>query len=288
MSIGLQEQQAANRLEELRALLLAQDRASHSSVMERLAELEQAMVDDETFAERLNPYLEEQVRYLQQEFPSLFGKFLGPAIKQQIQEEREVIIDALYPIIGKLIARYLKEEIQRISEKLDESLKDPFSMSNLKLRFKAMFSSVSYEELLFREIAGSNKLEEVFIIQKDTGLSMAHYSLHGVTRSQMVAGMLTGIKSFMEDAFQKGGQELDTLEYDKYQIKVFPYSRFYIAAVIEGTPDAKYERVLRQKVDEFCTNTDIPLGSEVTNELQARLSNTLKQHFDAFNQEGSK
>lgn len=288
MSVGLQEQQAENRLEELRTLLLAQDRASHSSVMERLAELEQAMVDDETFSERLTPYMEEQVRHLQQEFPSLFGKFLGPAIKQQIQEEREVIIDALYPIIGKLISRYLKEEIQRISEKLDESLTDPFSVSNLKLRFKAMFSSLSYEELLFREIANTHKLEEIFIIQKDTGISMAHYSLNEVTRSQMVAGMLTGIKNFMEDAFQKGGQELDTLEYDKYQIKVFPYSRFYIAAVIEGTPDAKYERILRQKVDDFCASTDIPVGSEVTNELQDRLSYTLKQYFDAFNQEGSK
>lgn len=288
MSVRLQEEQAANRLEELRALLLAQDRASHSSVMERLAELEKAMVDDETFAERLTPYMEEQVKHLQQEFPSLFGKFLGPAIKQQIQEEREVIIDALYPIIGKLIARYLKEEIQRISEKLDESLTDPFSLSNIKLRMKAMFSSVSYEELLFQEIANRHKLEEVFIIQKDTGISMAHYSLNEVTRSQMVAGMLTGIKNFMEDAFQKGGQELDTLEYDKYQIKIFPYSRFYIATVIEGTPDAKYERILRQKVNDFCTNTDIPGGAEVTNELQDRLSYTLKQYFDAFNQEGSK
>lgn len=287
MSAGLQEQQAANRLEELRTLLLAQDRASHSSVMERLAELEQAIVDDETFSERLTPYLEDQVKYLQKEFPSLFGKFLGPAIKRQIQEEREVIIDALYPIIGKLIGRYLKEEIQRISEKLDESLKDPFSMSNVKLRFKAMFSSVTYEELLFREIARTNKLEEIFIIQKDTGLAMAHYSLNDVTRSQMVAGMLTGIKNFMEDAFQKGGQELDTLEYNKYQIKVFTYSRFYIAAVIEGSPDTKYERVLRQRIDDFCANIDIPHGSEVTNELQDRLSITLKQHFDAFNQADS-
>lgn len=288
MSVGLQEQQAENRLEELRSLLLAQDRASHSSVMERLAELEQAMVDDETFAERLSPYMEDQVKYLQQEFPSLFGKFLGPAIKQQIQDERDVIIDALYPIIGKLIARYLKEEIQRISEKLDESLKDPFSLSNIKLRLKAMFSSVSYEELLFKEIAGTNKLEEVFIIQKNTGISMAHYSLNEVTRSQMVAGMLTGIKNFMEDAFQKGAQELDTLEYDKYQIKLFPYSRFYIATVIEGTPDAKYERVLKQKVDEFCASTEIPVDSEVTNEVQERLSYTLKKYFDAFNQKGSK
>lgn len=288
MSTRPQQQQAANRLEELRTLLLSQDRASQSTVMDRLAELERAIVDDEAFAERLTPYLEEQVQHLQQEFPSLFGKFLGPAIKQQIQEEREVIIDALYPIIGKLIGRYLKEEIQRISEKLDESLKDPFSMSNVKLRLKAMFSSVSYEELLFREIAGTNRLEEVFIIQKDTGISMAHYSLHDVTRSQMVPGMLTGIKNFMEDAFQKGGQELDTLEYDKYQIKLFPYSSFYIATVIEGTPDTKYERMLREKVDDFCANTNIPLGSEVTNELQARLSNTLKKHFDAFNQAGNK
>ena len=287
MSSGIKDKQAAKRLEELRSLLLSPDRENQVTVAERLAELETALSDDAAFGERLTPYMEEQVRHLQTEFPELFGKFLGPAIKQQIETEKEVIIDALYPIIGRLISRYLKEEIQRISERLDESLKDPFSLNNLKLRIRAAFSSVSYEELLFQKLAANNKLEEVFLIQKKTGLAMAHYSLNEVTRSQMVAGMLTGIKSFLEDAFQKGGQELDTLEYEDYQIKLFSYNTFIIAMVIEGSPDSQYEGMLRKHVDAFCVKTTIPSTQDVTKDLQDRLSLEFKDHFYAFNQIGS-
>ncbi len=286
MSAGLKDQQADKRLEKLRQILLAQDRESQASVMERLSELESALVDDEAFEARLSPHLKEQVAYLQEHFPQLFGKFMGPAIRKQIEEEREVIIDALYPIIGRLIARYLKEEIQRISDRIDDSLKDPFSLENLKLRIQALFSHVSYQELLFQQMARQNRLEEVFIIQKDSGLALGHYSLNEVTRSQMVAGMLTGIKNFLEDAFQKGGQELDTLEYEDYQIKIFSYNRFYFAAVIKGMPDSRYEQFLRKYVDAFCEKTTIPSATDVTNSLQERLSEELKQHFDAFNQSG--
>ncbi len=284
MSVGLQDQQAASRLEELRKILLSQDRESQATVMQRLAELETAMVDEAGFKARLQPRMEEQVAFLQQHFPTLFGQFMGPAIKRQIEEEREVIIDALYPIIGKLIARFLKEEIKRISERLDERLKDPFSLSNFRLRIKALFSGISYNELLFREMANRQRLEELFIIQKDTGLSMAHYSLHSVTRSQMVAGMLTGLKSFLEDAFQKASQELDTLEYEDYHIKIYSFSRFYLAAVIEGAPDAEYERFLRTQVEAFCAKEQIPAAEPVTQALQDRLSIALKAHFDGFNQ----
>lgn len=282
--MGVKDRNAANHLEELRAILLTPDRESQSTVMERLAELEKALVDDKAFEERLTPHLEAQVVHLQKNFPKLFGQFLGPAIKHQIEEEREVIIDALYPIIGKLIAKYLKEEIKRISERIDESMKDPFSLSTLKFRAKALFAGVSYQELLFREVTNRHKLEEIFIIQKDSGLSMAHYSLNEVTRSQMVAGMLTGIKSFLEDAFQKGTQELDTLEYEDYRIKIYPFPRFYVATVIEGSPDQEYERFLKKYVDEFCAKEPIPAREEVTQVIQDRLSLALKEHFHGFNQ----
>lgn len=284
MSVGLQDQQAAKRLEELRAILLSQDRASQATVMERLAELEAAIVDDEAFAERLEPHLVAQVAHLQEHFPRLFGQFMGPAIKRQIEEEREVIIEALYPIIGRLIARFIKEEISRISQRIDESLRDPFSLKNIKLRVQALFTGVTYEELLFRDLANRHRLEEIFIIQKPSGLALARYSLNEVTNAQMVAGMLTGIKDFMEHAFRKEGQELETLTYDRYLIQLYPYPRYYIATVIEGSPDVEYQRFLRQQVQAFCANAAIQPGEEVTKAEQARLSDALKQHFDGFNQ----
>ena len=126
-------------LEQLRQLLLSDDRERHEEIQGRLEELE-AFVKRDDFHEKLEPFLEEHLTYLQKNFPELFGKHLGTAIKVQIRESQSEIIDALYPIIGKLIGKFLRTEIERISEQIDRRLQDPFSFSSFKLRLKAFFT----------------------------------------------------------------------------------------------------------------------------------------------------
>lgn len=271
-------------LEELRHLLLAEDREKRSELWQRLEQLEAEVQKDE-FQEKIEPYLEEQLSMLQQNFPELFGKHLGTAIKVQIRESQSEIIDALYPIIGKLIGKYLRAEIERISQQIDQRLQDPFSFSSLKLRFKALFTGVSYQELLLESTA-QPKIEELFVIEAETGLPMGHFSLNNLSHPDMVAGMLTGIKSFVEHAFEKTNEELNTLEYEKYKILLHTFENFYIAAVVEGNLNAKFEQELRDTIFEFCRLNPIEKQHNITQVTKEELSQKLQTHFQGFNHGG--
>lgn len=269
-------------LEELRTLLLEEDRVAWEQVRERLAALEEIAARDD-FALKLEPHLETYLARLQKEFPELFGKHLGTAIKVQIRESQNEIIDALYPIIGKLIGRYLRAEIERISQQIDERLKDPFSFESLKMRFKALFSGVSYEELLLQSTANP-QVEELFVVHAETGLLLGNFSLNQLIHPDMVAGMLTGIKSFIEHAFERESQELHTMEYEQNEILLFSFQNFYIAAVVQGQATATFKQALQRHINLFCEHNQLVPEGDITQTFQTELSSKLNDHFHGFNE----
>ncbi|GAB4403420.1 MAG: hypothetical protein OHK0039_02570 [Bacteroidia bacterium] len=275
---------AEQLLGELRSLLLLQDRETQAQLREQIDHLRHLIEDEEALGEKLAPHLERQVAYLQTHFPELFGVCLGAAIRYQIQHAREEIIDALHPLIGRLVVRYVQTEIHRLSEWLDERLRDPFSLATLRLRIQALISGVSYQQLLLRQM-DRPRIEEVFLIQKTTGLPLGHFSLNHISHPDIVAGMLTGIKSFVEHAFEKEEQELQTLRYDRYEILLFSFEHFYFATVLAGSPDASFQLRLREAVFSFCDQYTIASESDGSTSMNSRthMSDLLQAHFDGFN-----
>jgi len=273
-------------LGEVKKFFLKEDREVQNEINERLAEIETIFAEREKFEDKLEPILEarlqEHVQYLQENYPELFGQYLATAIKQQIKESQEEIIDALYPIIGKLIGRYLRMELEKLSQMIDQRLQDPFSFSNLKLRVKAFFTGISYEELIISQMRRP-KVEEIFLINKENGLPLGHYSLETVTHPEAVAGMLTGIKSFVEHAFDKQETELETLSYDKYEIILFNFETFYFASVVEGKPHAIFKKELYEEALSFCEDNPVWAKGAITNESQEQVSSALKVHFNDIN-----
>ncbi len=266
-------------LQELRQLLLNPDRQSQRQLEEGLRRLEHLVEDEEELAGLLAPLFEEHTAYLKDHFPQLFSKSLGAAIKLQIRESQGEIIDALYPIMGKLIRKYLRAEIARISQQIDDRLQDPFSLETLKLRLQAFFTGTSYQELLLRKTA-LPVLEDLFIIDKENGLSLAHHSLHKLTQPDVVAGMLTGIKSFVEHAFDQGAQELEQLAYEEFKVYIFSFETFYVAAGVSGQPDAAFIDNLYQKILAFLEEHPVRVKAQVTREDQDSLSESLQTYFD--------
>jgi hypothetical protein len=51
----------------------------------------------------------------------------------------------------------------------------------------------------------------------------------------MIAGMLTAIKSFVEDAFQRDREALELIEYGTYKIIIQNFHTYYLATAVSGT-----------------------------------------------------
>ncbi|MEO0895158.1 MAG: hypothetical protein AAFY71_01980 [Bacteroidota bacterium] len=282
----------ANRSEEgffgeVKKFFLKEEHKVQDDLYERLNEIESLLASSDKLDKKLKPHfdkhLEEHVTYLQENYPDLFGKYMATAIKKGIKDSQEEIIDALYPIIGKLISKFLRMELEKLSQMIDQRLQDPFSFDNLKLRVKALFSGVSYEEMLITRM-GRPQVEEVFLINKENGLPLGHFSIDSVTQPQAVAGMLTGIKDFVEHAFEKEDTELETLSYDKYEIILFNFETFYFATVVEGKPHAIFRKELYDTAMNFCEKHPIWVKEAITGASQAQVGEALKDHFHEINQ----
>ncbi|MEM6345223.1 MAG: hypothetical protein AAF927_15135 [Bacteroidota bacterium] len=271
------------RLDQLRDLLFEEELRAQTLLEKDVHTLRKIVLEEEEFADHLSPHFQKNVEYLRDNFPHLFGRYLGEAIKIQIRDSQAEIIDALYPIIGKLINKYLRSEIQRISQQLDSRLSDPFSKKTLKLRWKAFWSGVSYQELLIQQ-ASSAKIQEVFFINKNSGMLLGHHSFNDITHPDMVAGMLKGLQDFVEHALETASEELEILEYDRHTFLLHHLETITVAVVVDGEQNANYRSLLRKHIFDFMELFPVR-ADEIRNRAdQEELAGKIKTHFDGFNQ----
>ncbi|MFK7924516.1 MAG: hypothetical protein AB8H47_21345 [Bacteroidia bacterium] len=271
------------RLDQLRDLLFEEELRAQSLLEKDVHTLRKIVLEEEEFADHLNPHFQRNVEYLKENFPHLFGRYLGEAIKIQIRDSQSEIIDALYPIIGKLINKYLRAEIQRISQQLDSKLSDPFSWNMLKLRWQAFRSGVSYQELLMQQ-ASSADIQEVFVIDKSSGMLLGHHSLNDITHPDMVAGMLKGLQDFVEHALETAAEELEILEYDRHTFLLHHLETITVAVVVDGELNANFRSRLRKHIFDFMELYPVRAGEIRNRADQEEIAGKLKTHFDGFNQ----
>jgi outer membrane protein OmpA-like peptidoglycan-associated protein len=196
----------------------------------------------------LAPVLPDAVAKQVSDYPGEFAKALGPemgtAIKEQISLERDAMVDALYPVIGSTISKYMAEVVNSINEKVETTL----SIEGISRKIRARMQGVSEAELILKE-AMPFTIQAIFLIHKGSGLVISEVQELGTERleSEMIAGMLTAIRSFVNDCIaQSGGtSEIDQIEYGQSKIILEVAGYCYMAAVIQGDSPKPFIRKMR-------------------------------------------
>lgn len=231
--------------------------------------------EEEKIIQKLEPILEEKITKVKHEVSKLNN--ISEAIKREIRESQPEIIDALYPIIGKLVQKYIKAELERINENINRQIDNHFSWQALKRDLLSLFG-IKQEEILLTQ-ASQASIEEFFIIWQNSGILQAHYSKTDVIDDDMVAGMLTAIKSFINDAFGNKA-DLETLEYGNYKMFIYSAVRFYLVAVVSGVVDKNFKERLQSYIQLFYEKHLSPYSNE---EIQQKdLNALLKKHIEDF------
>ncbi|MCL1466066.1 OmpA family protein [Argonema galeatum] len=187
--------------------------------------------------------IKEQIRLEQDSIASALAPEMGRAIKQQIEIERDAMVDALYPVIGSTIAKYMADAIKTINEKLENT----FSVEGINRKIRSKVQGVSEAELILKE-AIPFTVRAVFLIHKTSGLVMSEIQSSGEQKleSDMVAGMLTAIRSFVNDCIAQSGDvsEIDAIDYGNSKIVLEVAGYCYLAVVTQGkTPQWYNHRV---------------------------------------------
>lgn len=223
-----------NRFELLKELLLADDRNDFKL-------LSQEILEREKLKAKVTPIVDEKIEDLKENFPAYFGATITETIKIQIKESQEEVVEALYPIMGKLVKKFIIAEITKLSDNINQTINDKFSIKNIiKRLFKG--KKTDAEDVLqevFEPI-----IEEVFVIEENSGLLIGSYSKGNIADKDMVSGMLTAIKSFAADAFSKEGQHLEDIRFETFQLSILNFKSIYIASATSGVINNEFKEKL--------------------------------------------
>lgn len=221
-------------LGELRAILLGEDRAQFDQLKQDVVEVKQLLVDDEKLAPLIAPALDK-------------------ALRARIDQNREEMIEALYPIIGQAVVRAVREAVQDLARTVDARVRTSFSPRAAFERFRARMKGVSSAELALREVLPF-QVEEIFLIHRASGLLLRHLSVNAGQGkdTDLISGMLTAVRDFAGDAFGRDpGEELGVIEYGGRRILIEAAEDVMMAVVVEGVEPAGFRAAMRERVIEI-------------------------------------
>lgn len=258
-----------DKLKLLRDILLIDDREVARAINDRIDLISDTLEKREKLSKKVDPLIDQKIDAFIEEIPTTLGPTITKTLKEEIENSKEAVVEALYPIMGKMIKRYVQNEIKRLSESINAKVNNTFSFDWFKRKAKSTFTGVNEGDLILSEI-DAPKIEEVFVVEKGSGLLLGNYSRSTTIDKDMISGMLTAIKSFVEDAFAGGAQNLEAIEYELYSIHIQNFYSYYVAVVVSGNYNRSFESELENQL------------LEVSDLLSPRIGTLSKEAIDVI------
>lgn len=266
------------KLSLLKSILLTDERELAERITEKINLLEETLTEQQKLSEKIKPIIRAELLEFSDSIPEKLGPVITETLRKQVAESKDQVVEALYPILGTMIKKFIANEIKVLSEKIERSTKNAFSISSLKRKLIAVFAGVKENELVLNELANA-QIEQVFVIEKGSGILMGSYTIKETLDEDMLSGMLTAIKSFVEDAFKSQNQNLTGIEYDLYEIHLQNLHTYYIATAISGTFTETHENEL-EKLN-FLVSEKINKNNLLQNKNE--LQSLLKKSYEFLN-----
>lgn len=234
-------------LEKVRNILFGSELDELSKIKERLDDPQQRVKD-------ISDLLPEAIVKSAKKDGSL-TKALMPnveeAVKVSIKKESKNMVDALFPIIGRIIRKSVSETLGGMIQALNETLENSLSIQGMKWRIEALRTGRSFAEVVILHTL-VYRVEQVFLIHKETGLLLQHVVAENVTTQDgdMVSSMLTAIQDFVKDSFEVGEDEsLQNLQMGDLNVWIEPTPHLVLAAVIHGQPPAELRNTIQDALE---------------------------------------
>ncbi len=258
-------------MSKLKSILLEQDR-------KEIEAIKRTLYNKEELEKEVNPIVEQRIQHIKEHFPEEFGVQVNMAIEEKLEESKEQLLAVIYPVLGQMMRKYINYQFQMLKDKIDSQVKSTFSSKGIIGQVKSRLFGIRSSDMLLSDF-DKPMIQEVYVIQADSGLLIGSYSRQETVDKDMIAGMLTAIKSFVQDAFQRTEDELDLIEYGSYKILIQNFHAYYISVAIAGSLSAKEKDELSEHLMKFADEAmDVNLQL-ITSKLNTEVSSKLEEHF---------
>ncbi len=233
---------------ELKQLLLQEETA-------RLEFLEKKYLRPEDLTTSVGEVLSEVVD--QTPNKQRLSKKLYPVVEdslyRSVQKDPGSLADAIYPVMAPAIRKSINEALQKVTESVNSSLNSGLSVKNLGWRLQAMFSGLSYGEIVLKNSL-LFQVQELYLIHNETGLLISHISQKTGDNpdGDMISGMLTAIRDFVSDSFQVDkGESLETIQVGDLMVMIEQGPHASLACVLKGDPTTEFRGILNTTVEKI-------------------------------------
>ncbi|MCF2949024.1 OmpA family protein [Paraglaciecola aquimarina] len=220
----------SQQMEKIRQLVLGEDA---SLVKQTLKDNAREMVA-EVFSEALHD---------REKNDGSVNKVLLPLVEKSVEKSvsnhSEQFVGYLYPLVGSLVRKSVTAFITDLLEKTNALIENSLTVKGLKWRFRAWRSNVPFSQYVASQTF-SFRVEQVFLIHKETGLLLNSVSLNLGTAADadMVSSMLTAINDFVADSFKPNAdsseQQLDVVRTDDFTLVIKPGPKAAVVAAVTG------------------------------------------------------
>ncbi|WP_430411400.1 cell envelope biogenesis protein OmpA [Kordia sp.] len=267
-----------DKLSILKDLLLTDDRVYTESIHAKIKLLEELINEQQKLSKKVNPIIDDKLEEFTKQIPKTLGPTITKTLAEQIKNSKDQVVEALYPIMGKMIKKYISQEISLLTERINTQLEDSFSANSWKRKFRSWFGGVKEEELLLSELSAISQVEQVLVIEKNSGMLIGQYAKTETIDKDMISGMLTAIKSFVEDAFNEKSQNLELIEYELYHIHIQSFVSFYVAVAISGEYNLTFKNKIQDIIFNF-TDNFLNLFDDLSEIKEKDITNELEFYF---------
>ncbi len=267
-------EEEAQLLEQLRQALLSEDRKAVAAI--------RAMLEDEAqLSEKVSPIIRQHLAFIKENFEGEYGIIIEEIVTRKLADSQDEIVNMIFPKLNTIIKKFITAQFQMLKEGIDTQIKtvqNRFSPKNIFNRFFGPSDS----DIILSQL-DSPEVHEIYLVQRESGLLLGSYAKEKNTDQDVIAGMLTAIKSFAEDAFNRGKEDLEMIQYENYKIFLQNLPSYYFAVAMTGSISTSEKENLSNKLITFAED-NVPFDTtDVNSTLTDRISSALSKHFDQFN-----
>ncbi|MBI4000462.1 MAG: hypothetical protein HY348_01595 [Nitrospira defluvii] len=220
--------------DELRSLLLAPEQS-------RLEHLQAQVEHLDLNARNLNRVLPEAIALRgarDERLTHALTPHVSEALALSVRKRPHMIVDAIAPIMMPAIRQAIANALRSMVQSLNQTIEHSLSIRSLRWRVEALRTGKPFAEIVLVHTL-CYRVEQVFLIHSHSGLLLAHVAGDSIAVQDqtLVSGMLTAIRSFVQDSFgTTPGQALNTLQVGDLNVWIEQGESAILAAVIRGIP----------------------------------------------------
>ena len=239
----------ANEFERLKTLLFSPEADRLSAAETHIHELESWVGDAPKLETATAQILVEAFRRAEvarhRELAAAVAPVVVAAIRNEIANSRDMMVEALYPITGRLVAAAVANAFSELLDAINQRLDALVSTHQWRLRFRSIVTGRSIAEIALSE-AREATYARILLLERGSGRLLAHWRPggEGQDNPDLISGMLAAISEFASNVLSEQHGELRTLDLGGSQVFLRASSRVILAAELTGPVSRKNRETL--------------------------------------------